>query len=69
MDSLIYKLKNNDEIFEERREFFKNFRLRRDKKKSSFMQGDALNLKDIYTNFDLIFCSNLIDRLYYPLKF
>ena len=33
------------------------------------MQGDACNLKDIYTGFDLIFCSNLIDRLYYPQKF
>ena len=33
------------------------------------MQGDACNLKDIYTCFDLIFCSNLIDRLYYPQKF
>lgn len=33
------------------------------------MQGDACNLKSIYTSYDLIFCSNLIDRLYYPQKF
>mgnify|MGYP000226979466 CR=1 FL=1 len=34
-----------------------------------FWQGDACNLKDMYTAYDLIFCSNLIDRLYYPQKF
>jgi 5-histidylcysteine sulfoxide synthase/putative 4-mercaptohistidine N1-methyltranferase len=34
-----------------------------------FAQGDACNLKDKYTNFDVIFCSNLIDRLYDPYVF
>lgn len=32
----------------------------------SFSQGDACNLKPIFTGFDLILASNLIDRLYNP---
>lgn len=34
-----------------------------------FVQGDACNLKDKYTGYDLIFCGNLIDRLYSPKQF
>ncbi len=34
-----------------------------------FWQGDACNLKPIYSGFDLIFGGNLIDRLYDPQKF
>ena len=34
-----------------------------------FMQGDACNLKAIYTYYDLVFAGNLIDRLYYPSLF
>jgi len=32
----------------------------------SFMQGDACNLKAIYTDYDLVFAGNLIDRVYDP---
>jgi 5-histidylcysteine sulfoxide synthase/putative 4-mercaptohistidine N1-methyltranferase len=35
----------------------------------SFMQGDACNLKEIFSDYDLIFAGNLIDRLYEPLLF
>lgn len=38
-------------------------------KKIEFWQGDACNLKPQFTDFDLIFCGNLIDRLYDPKKF
>jgi 5-histidylcysteine sulfoxide synthase/putative 4-mercaptohistidine N1-methyltranferase len=31
-----------------------------------FMQGDACNLKAIYTDYDLVFAGNLIDRVYDP---
>ena len=31
-----------------------------------FTQGDACNLKPIFTNYDLVFAGNLIDRLYDP---
>ena len=33
------------------------------------MQGDACNLKGIYSGYDLIFCHDLINRLYNPIKF
>ena len=68
-DSLIYKVKKEGEIFEEKTVSLKSLGLENIKDKVIFMQGDASNLKDIYKGFDLIFCSNLIDRLYYPLKF
>ena len=35
----------------------------------SFMQGDACNLTDKYTDYDLVFAGNLIDRLYKPTDF
>jgi 5-histidylcysteine sulfoxide synthase/putative 4-mercaptohistidine N1-methyltranferase len=35
----------------------------------AFWQGDACNLKSIFTGFDLILAANLIDRLYSPAKF
>jgi len=34
-----------------------------------FMQGDACNLKDLFTDYDLVFAGNLIDRLYDPSLF
>jgi putative 4-mercaptohistidine N1-methyltranferase len=37
--------------------------------KVEFWQGDACNLKEIHTNFDLILAANLIDRLYSPRRF
>jgi len=35
----------------------------------NFMQGDACNLKDLFTDYDLVFAGNLIDRLYDPALF
>jgi len=35
----------------------------------AFYQGDACNLKELYTDYDLILAANLIDRLYDPRKF
>ncbi|GAA3721969.1 5-histidylcysteine sulfoxide synthase [Oceanisphaera sediminis] len=34
-----------------------------------FVQGDACNLKPRFTGYDLVFCGNLIDRLYDPALF
>jgi len=34
-----------------------------------FMQGDACNLKDTFSDYDLVFAGNLIDRLYDPAMF
>ncbi|MCX7553805.1 5-histidylcysteine sulfoxide synthase [Marinicella sp. S1101] len=36
---------------------------------TEFAQGDACNLKPKYSNYDLIFAGNLIDRLYQPKQF
>lgn len=38
------------------------------KHKVEFYQGDACNLKPIFTGYDLILAANLIDRLYDPAK-
>jgi putative 4-mercaptohistidine N1-methyltranferase len=35
----------------------------------NFMQGDACNLKDLFTDYDLVFAGNLVDRLYDPALF
>lgn len=38
-------------------------------KKVNFIQGDACNLKPLYTGYDLVYASNLIDRLNDPQHF
>ncbi|PHO10980.1 methyltransferase [Malaciobacter canalis] len=68
-DNLTFKLKSEGEIFEDKTISLKDLGLGDIKDKVEFMQGDACNLKTLYTGYDLIFCSNLIDRLYYPQKF
>ena len=68
-ENLTYKLATEGDLFDEKTVSLKDFGLDEVKEKVTFMQGDACNLKDIYTGYDLIFCSNLIDRLYYPQKF
>ncbi|MGB1227635.1 MAG: putative 4-mercaptohistidine N1-methyltransferase, partial [Poseidonibacter sp.] len=68
-DSLTFRVKQEGDISSEKTVSLKDFGLEETQEKVSFMQGDACNLKDIYTGYDLIFCSNLIDRLYYPQKF
>ena len=35
----------------------------------NFMQGDACNLKELFSDYDLVFAGNLIDRLYDPALF
>jgi putative 4-mercaptohistidine N1-methyltranferase len=34
--------------------------------KVDFIQGDACNLKPLFSDYDLVFCGNLLDRLYDP---
>lgn len=68
-DNLTFKVASEGELFSEKTVSLKDFGLEESKNKVTFMQGDACNLKDLYTDYDLIFCSNLIDRLYYPQKF
>jgi len=68
-DNLTFKVAREGELFDEKTVSLADFGLESIKNRVTFMQGDACNLKDIYTGYDLIFCSNLIDRLYYPQKF
>jgi 5-histidylcysteine sulfoxide synthase/putative 4-mercaptohistidine N1-methyltranferase len=68
-DSLTFKVTTEGDLFDEKTVSLKDFALDEIKEKVTFMQGDACNLKDLYVGYDLIFCSNLIDRLYYPQKF
>ena len=68
-ENLIYKDVIEGDIYDEKQISLKTLGLEDIKDKVSFKQGDACNLKEIYTAYDLIFCSNLIDRLYYPQKF
>jgi len=68
-ENLTYKVATEGDLYDEKTISLKDFALDEVKEKVTFMQGDACNLKDIYTAYDLIFCSNLIDRLYYPQKF
>jgi len=68
-DSLTFRVKREGDISSEKTVSLKDFGLEKTQDNVSFMQGDACNLKDIYTGYDLVFCSNLIDRLYYPQKF
>ena len=67
--SLTFKIPTQGDLYEQKTVSLQDFNLDNIKHKVTFMQGDACNLKDIYTSYDLIFCSNLIDRLYYPQKF
>ncbi len=39
------------------------------KDRIAFMQGDACNLLDKFSDYDLVFAGNLLDRLYDPVRF
>ena len=68
-ESLTYKVATEGDLFDEKTISLQDFGLEEFNEKVTFMQGDACNLKDLYSGYDVIFCSNLIDRLYYPQKF
>jgi len=68
-DQLTFKVSTEGDLFDEKTISLKELNLHSIRDKVNFMQGDACNLKEIYCNYDLIFCSNLIDRLYYPQRF
>ncbi|RXJ97292.1 methyltransferase [Malaciobacter molluscorum] len=68
-ENLTYKVRVEGELFDDKKVSLNKLGLENIKNKVEFMQGDACNLKSLYSGYDLIFCSNLIDRLYYPQKF
>ena len=64
-----YELPEEGELVSYHEARLSNFCLEQFKDKVEFFQADAVNLKPLFSNYDLIFAGNLIDRLYDPGKF
>lgn len=65
---LRYTLTDEGELVSYKERTLNNLDLDHVKHKVEFYQGDACNLKPIFTDYDLILAANLIDRLYDPAK-
>jgi putative 4-mercaptohistidine N1-methyltranferase len=65
---LRYTLTDEGELVSYKERTLTNLGLDHVKHKVEFFQGDACNLKPIFTGYDLILAANLIDRLYDPAK-
>ncbi|UJP02327.1 MAG: 5-histidylcysteine sulfoxide synthase [Nitrosomonas sp.] len=65
---LRYTLADEGELVSYKERTLSNLGLDHVKNKVEFFQGDACNLKPIFTGYDLILAANLIDRLYDPAK-
>lgn len=66
---LRYTLTDEGELVSYRERTLADLGLDEARRKVDFFQGDACNLKPLFTGYDLIFAANLIDRLYSPGKF
>ena len=64
-----YVLPDEGEIVSYHERKLSDFGLEGTESKVEFFQADACNLKPLYTDYDLVFAGNLIDRLYSPAKF
>ena len=65
---LRYTLTDEGELVSYHERHLSDLGLQATRSKVDFIQGDACNLKPIYTGYDLILVANLIDRLYSPRK-
>jgi 5-histidylcysteine sulfoxide synthase/putative 4-mercaptohistidine N1-methyltranferase len=65
---LRYTLTDEGELVSYKERTLTGLGLNHVKHKVEFFQGDACNLKSIFTGYDLILAANLIDRLYDPAK-
>lgn len=65
---LRYTLTDEGDLVSYKERSLANLGLDNVKNKVEFYQGDACNLKPIFTDYDLILAANLIDRLYDPAK-
>ncbi len=68
-NKISYDITVEGDIVEKKSINLETLDLQRNKNNITFYQGDAQNLDDSLDNFDLIFCSNLIDRLENPKAF
>jgi 5-histidylcysteine sulfoxide synthase/putative 4-mercaptohistidine N1-methyltranferase len=64
-----YALPTEGELSEQRSVRLADLGLAEAATRVDFWQGDACNLKPLFTGYDLIFAGNLIDRLYSPRRF
>ena len=68
-DEVLYEVPTEGELTVSRSISLDRLGLEQTAGRVQFMQGDACNLKEIYTGYDLVFAGNLIDRLYEPQLF
>lgn len=68
-DTLRYTLADEGELVSYKSRSLVELGLAETRDKVDFSQGDACNLKSIFTGYDFILAANLIDRLYNPAKF
>ena len=68
-ETLRYTLVDEGELVSYKSRSLADLGLSNTQKKVSFYQGDACNLKPVFTGYDFIMAANLIDRLYEPAKF
>jgi putative 4-mercaptohistidine N1-methyltranferase len=68
-DEVLYEIPTEGELTTGRAISLDRLGLTAAGKRVLFMQGDACNLKANYTDYDLVFAGNLIDRLYDPSLF
>ncbi len=68
-ETLRYTLADEGELVSYKSRSLAELGLAETKDNVEFSQGDACNLKTIFTGYDFILAANLIDRLYNPAKF
>ncbi|QEI12393.1 5-histidylcysteine sulfoxide synthase [Cellvibrio japonicus] len=68
-ESLRYTLADEGELVSYKSRSLADLGLVDVKDKVEFFQGDACNLKPVFSGYDFILAANLIDRLYNPAKF
>ena len=68
-ETLRYTLIDEGELVSYKSRSLADLGLTQTQDKVSFYQGDACNLKPVFTGYDFIMAANLIDRLYEPSKF
>ena len=68
-DEVLYEIPTEGELTTGRAVSLERLGLLEPAPRVTFMQGDACNLKPLYTGYDLVFAGNLIDRLYDPALF
>ncbi|WP_297911345.1 5-histidylcysteine sulfoxide synthase [Thiomonas sp.] len=64
-----YQLPDEGELVSYHEHSLQEYGLQDAASRVEFVQGDACNLKPLYSGFDLVLAANLIDRLYSPSRF